>query len=117
MQIGARSSGSSDGAVIHHRSAIRRKAKTLGNSKRMSDKVMLQRTDRRAKAREKQRRCRARRRAGETLYRVAVPEVSLIEALIASGRVGRAESADYSLVQKAVEGVVRDFIERWLPGD
>jgi hypothetical protein len=60
------------------------------------------------------RRCRARRKAGEVQYRIAVPEVALVEALIVSGRVGEAESADHARIERAVEAVIRDFINQVL---
>jgi hypothetical protein len=60
-----------------------------------------------------QRSYKKRQRDGVAVLRIAVPEYSLIESLIAAGRLGEVDGLDRRQVELAVEGVLRDWIERW----
>jgi hypothetical protein len=75
---------------------------------------MLERPDRRAANRERQRRSRKRRRAGIALLRVPVDEFSLIEALQKAGRLAGDDGLQRAHVEREVGRLVEDFVARWL---
>jgi hypothetical protein len=70
-------------------------------------------TDRRRAAGARQRRSRARRRAGLVLLKVEADEHRLAEALIACGRVTAAEGLQRSRIEQEVSELVQDWITRW----
>jgi hypothetical protein len=61
----------------------------------------------------RQRRSRARRKAGQTIYRVTVPEHAIAEALIEIGRLSPDEALRRELVERALSRVLVDWAERW----
>jgi hypothetical protein len=79
---------------------------------------MLDRLDHRAscraKARDRQRRSRGRRRQGLKLLRIAQDEYRLIDALQRAGRLQAGEGLDWTRVEQEAEQVLDDFVERWL---
>lgn len=62
------------------------------------------------------RRSRRRQRQGMIWLGIEATEHPLAEALIASGRLTDAEALDRKRVGAAVEGIVADFIARWVRG-
>jgi len=64
--------------------------------------------------RERQRRCRARNKAGEKRYVVVARENWVIEAVLLSGRLTEADVADHALVEAALSRVIVEWIARWL---
>jgi hypothetical protein len=64
-------------------------------------------------ARQRQRRSRARRKAGVALLRIEVDELHLIEALIACGRLATADGLQRSRVEQEVSKLVEDWVARW----
>jgi hypothetical protein len=65
----------------------------------------------RRRARDRQRQCRARQRAGEALYTIALPEAALIEAMLVE-RLTPAEALDPRQVERALVELVIDWIGR-----
>jgi hypothetical protein len=63
---------------------------------------------------ERQRRCRARRKAGEERYVVVIPETVVVEALLRSGRLSEPEALRRDLVERALVDVLVDWSRRWL---
>jgi len=68
---------------------------------------------RREAARQRQRRSRGHRRAGEVPYRLWLPQWEIIEGLIRSGRLTEAEALQPHLVEQALAAVVKDWTQRW----
>jgi hypothetical protein len=64
-------------------------------------------------ARLRQRRCRARQRAGVVPYVVEVPQATVVEALIASGRLSEGEALHRVSVEHALAAVLIDWAARW----
>jgi hypothetical protein len=62
----------------------------------------------------KKRRYRQRLHDGIVVLKIEAHECELAEALIASERLGAAESAKRDALAHAVEGVLREWIQRWL---
>jgi hypothetical protein len=67
----------------------------------------------RTRARDRQRQCRARQRAGEALYTIALPEAPLVEALLVE-RLTEAQALDHRQVERAITELIIDWIARWL---
>lgn len=63
--------------------------------------------------RDRQRLYRARQRQGEAILQLRCEYFPLIEALLASGRIGEADALDRGRVESAIAEVVRDWIARW----
>jgi hypothetical protein len=61
----------------------------------------------------RQARSRARRKRGETVYRVIVCEHAVAEALIESGRLSPDEALRRDLVERALGSVLGDWATRW----
>lgn len=61
----------------------------------------------------RQRRARARRKAGLVPISLEIEENAIAEALIASGRLTEAESARRELVGRELAAVVADWAARW----
>jgi hypothetical protein len=70
------------------------------------------RRDRR-RAAERQRRTRARQRAGLVSVRLDIHEDDFAEALIRAGRLSEDESAQLPLVVRELNELVSDFVARW----
>lgn len=66
-----------------------------------------------ASATERQRACRARRRAGLTLLTIEIDENALAAALIASDRLSEAAALEPGRVEQAVAELLHDWSERW----
>jgi hypothetical protein len=64
--------------------------------------------------RERQRRCRARNKAGQKRYVIVARENWVIEAMLLSGRMTEADVADHALVEAALSRVVIEWLVRWL---
>ena len=72
-------------------------------------------TDGRAQnVRERQRRCRARARAGEKRYVIVAREHRLAEAMLLSGLMTEADLSNDALVEAALSRLVIEWIARWL---
>jgi hypothetical protein len=65
-------------------------------------------------ARNRQRRSRRRRKAGLVLLQVEIDEFTLIDALVASGRLDVGDGLARARVQKAVAKLLDDWAQRWL---
>jgi hypothetical protein len=63
-------------------------------------------------AAERQRRFRQRQALGLRCFPIELPEFALADALIESGRLTEAESADPAAVARAVERLVGEFIKK-----
>ena len=64
--------------------------------------------------RERQRRCRARGKAGEKRYVIVAREHWVAEAMLLSGRMTEADVSDHALVEAALSRVVIEWMARWL---
>jgi len=64
-------------------------------------------------AAEKKRRYRKRLRDGKIVLHVEVDECELAQAMIASERLTEAESTQRDALNRAAEGVLREWCERW----
>lgn len=64
--------------------------------------------------RERQRRCRARSKAGEKRYVIIAREHWVTEAMLLSGRITEADVSDHALVEAALSRVVIEWMARWL---
>ena len=64
--------------------------------------------------RERQRRCRARIKAGEKRYVIVAREHWVAEAMLLSGRMTEADVLDHALVEAALSRVVVEWMARWL---
>jgi hypothetical protein len=66
-----------------------------------------------SQAADRQRQCRARRRKGEVLYRLALPHDAMVKALIANERLTEGEALRRRLVEQALTTVLVDWSRRW----
>jgi hypothetical protein len=64
--------------------------------------------------RERQRRCRARSKAGEKRYVIVAREHWVAEAMLLSGRMTEADVLDHALVEMVLSRVVVEWMARWL---
>jgi hypothetical protein len=64
--------------------------------------------------RERQRRCRARSKAGEKHYVIIAREHWVAEAMLVSGRMTEADVLDHALVEMALSRVFVEWMARWL---
>ena len=64
--------------------------------------------------RERQRKCRARSKAGEKRYVIVAREHWVIEAMLLSGRMTEADILDHALVEMALSRVLVEWMARWL---
>ena len=64
--------------------------------------------------RERQRRCRARCKAGEKRYVIVVRENRLTESLRLSGLMTEADLSNHALVEVALSRLVIEWAARWL---
>ena len=79
----------------------------------MKGKESTTSTERR-RARDRQRVCRARRRAGRVPYTIVVNEVEVAEALMQTGRMSKKDVLDHKKVEKFLSSVVEQWAVRWL---
>ena len=70
--------------------------------------------DARARNRERQRRWRARSKAGEKRYVIVARESWVTESMLLSGRMTEADVSDHALVEAALSRVVVEWMARWL---
>jgi hypothetical protein len=63
--------------------------------------------------RDRQRRYRARRKAGKVCFSIAAPENQLIEALLRTSRLTEEEALDHARVEAALADVLVDWAARW----
>lgn len=70
--------------------------------------------DQARKDRERQRRCRARRKTGEKRFVISAREHWVAEAMLLSGRMKEEEVCDRALVEAALSRVIVEWIARWL---
>ena len=68
----------------------------------------------RTRNRERQRRCRARSKAGEKRYVIITREHWATEAMLLSGRMTEADISDQALMEAALSRVVIEWLARWL---
>jgi hypothetical protein len=68
----------------------------------------------RTPAASRKRRYRARQRNGEIVLKVPAHEHELAAALIASGRLREAAAMDRAALEKAVNGIVGQWIDSWV---
>lgn len=64
---------------------------------------------------ERQRRHRARARAGAVVLRIAVLEDAILAFLVETGRLTADGALDRRQVEAAVAGVLTDLAGRWIP--
>ena len=62
----------------------------------------------------RQRRCRARSKAGDKRYVIVAREAWVIESMLISGRMTEADVSDHALVETALSRVVIEWMARWL---
>ena len=62
----------------------------------------------------RQKRARARRKAGLVCFRLELDEHAVAEALIRAGRLSEAETASHGAVKRELELVIGDWVARWI---
>jgi hypothetical protein len=78
-------------------------------------RIVLERTPKREANRLRQRRLRAQRRAGLVPYRLVLPEVTVIDALIDARRLSEEEALHPELVETELARVLIEWAARWPP--
>ena len=76
--------------------------------------MLDRRADRRSAAAVRQRRARERRKRGQIVLRIAVPEHDVIEALLRSKRLSEDQALRRAQVETAAAAVLQDWAARWL---